>query len=76
MAVRRQRATTKSRVVDTDIKKVIKEGKLHHRNFTDEFFVFEVSKGSGCYFADSSELNGEYVQHWKFNFSKKRWEIQ
>lgn len=76
MAVRRQRATTKSEVVDNDIKKVINDGKSRYRHGTDEFFIFETRKGSGYYFADSSELNGDYEQHWKFNFNSKRWEMQ
>lgn len=74
MTVRKQRATTKNEVIDTDIKKVIKYGKAKYRFGTDEFFIFETREGSGYYFADSSELNGKYVSHWKFNGNINRWE--
>ena len=76
MAVRRQRATTKSEVINTDIDLVVKNGKLKYRNDTDEFFIFETHKSSGYYFSDSNKLNENYLQHWKFNYDNNRWKMQ
>lgn len=72
MAVRRQRATTKNEIIDTNIDLVIKDGKTKYRHNTDEFYIFETYKGSGYYFAESEKLSDNYIQHWKFNISK--WE--
>jgi hypothetical protein len=72
MAVRKQRATTKEKIMSTDIKVVIKDGKATYKDFTGEFYVFETRENSGCYFSDSYKLTDNYIQHWKFNGNK--WE--
>ena len=72
MAVRRQRATTKEKIISTDIKLVIKDGKATYREFTGEFYIFETKLNSGYYFSEPHLIADNYIQHWKFNGNK--WE--
>ncbi len=74
MAVRKQRATTKNQIIENDIDVCVKKAKLKYRHYTDEFFIFETRSGSGYYFPDRDRLNDYFIQHWKFNYGRNRWE--
>jgi hypothetical protein len=74
VAVRKQRATTKSMILEKEITGAVRRGKLKYRDEPGEFYIFEAYEGAGYYYAESSKLSNNYIQFWKFNFDNNRWE--
>lgn len=76
MSVRRQRATTSSEIMETDINIAIKKAKIRFRD-NEKFYIL---KYSPCYFASSypeiEKESGKEVYYQKWVFNNKRWRME